>query len=97
MLPAAKIDDLIREGKLVAATRVDVARSGIGVAVRAGAPKIDISSPTALRNALLAAKSIAYSAGPSGIHIARLIEEWGISDAVKSRIVPPVPNLRSER
>ncbi len=93
MLPAAQIDDLIRKGELVAATRVDVARSGIGVAVRDGAPKIDISSPAALRNALLAAKSIAFSAGPSGIHIARLINAWGISDAVKSRIVPPVPNL----
>jgi molybdate transport system substrate-binding protein len=93
MLPAAQIDDLIRLGKLVASSRVDVARSGIGVAIRIGAPKIDAASSDGIRKALLAARTIAFSAGPSGVHVARLIEKWGIADEVRSKIVPPVPNL----
>ena len=72
MLPAPQIDDLIKLGKLVAETRVNVATSGVGVAIRAGAPKIDVSSSEGIRKALLAARTIAYSAGPSGVHIARL-------------------------
>jgi len=87
ILPAAQIDDLIRQGKLIPASRVDVAKSGVGVAIRAGAPNIDIGSGDALKNALLQAKSIAYSTGPSGVHIARLIERWGIADRVKAKIV----------
>jgi molybdate transport system substrate-binding protein len=62
------------------------------VAVRAGAPKIDIGSADGIRKALLAAKTIAYSSGPSGLHIARLIQQWGIADAVKSKVVPAPPN-----
>jgi molybdate transport system substrate-binding protein len=88
LLPAAQIDDLLKQGKLVAGSRVDIAKSGVGVAIRAGAPKIDISSAEGLKKALLAAKSIAYSAGPSGVHIAGLIQKWGIADQVKSKIVP---------
>src|SRR5438270_1385282 len=64
ILPVAQIDDLIARGKLMAASRVVVAKSGVGVAVRSGAPKTDISSGEAVRKALLAAKSIAYSTGP---------------------------------
>jgi len=87
ILPVAQIDDLLKQGKLVFGSRTDVAKSGVGVAIRAGAPKIDISSGDALKKALLAAKSISYSTGPSGVHIARLIQQWGIADAVKSKIV----------
>jgi len=87
ILPVAQIDDLTRQGKLVAESRVDVAKSGIGVAVRAGAPKPGIGSGDALKNALLKAKSIAYSTGPSGVHMARLIQQWGIADQVKAKIV----------
>jgi len=54
-------DDLIKQGRLVAATRTDVARGGIGIAVRAGTPKPDISSVDALKRALLEAKSITYA------------------------------------
>ena len=61
ILPVAQIDDLIARGKLMAATRVVVAKSGVGVAVKRGAPKIDISSGDGVRKALLAEKSIAYS------------------------------------
>src|SRR6266849_6171923 len=79
MLPAPQIDDLIKLGKLVAETRVNVATSGVGVAIRTGAPKIDASSSDGIRKALLAAKTIAYSAGPSGVHIERLIARWGLT------------------
>ena len=59
------LGDLIKEGKVIADSRVDLARSSIGIAVRAGAPKPDISSVDAVRSALLAAKSIAYSTAPA--------------------------------
>src|SRR5258705_793795 len=92
LLPRAQIDDLIRGGKLVASSRVDVAKSGVGVAVRSGMPKIDISSGDAVKKALLAAKSISYSTGPSGVHMIALIKEWGIEDQVKSKIVIAPPD-----
>ncbi len=87
ILPVAQIDDLIARGKLVKGSRTVVAKSGVGVAVRNGAPKIDISSGDAVRRALLAAKSIAYSTGPSGAHMADLIRKWGIADRLKGKIV----------
>jgi len=93
MLPAAQIDDLIKLGKLVADSRVNVATSGIGVVIRAGAPKIDAASSDGIRKALLGARTIAYSAGPSGVHMARLIATWGLTDQLKARIVPPIPNV----
>src|SRR5258706_11614478 len=83
ILPVAQIDDLLKQGKLVAGSRTDVAKSGVGIAVRPGAPKIDVRSPDGLKKALLAAKSISYSTGPSGVHIARLIQQWGIAEEVK--------------
>src|SRR5579883_2140415 len=93
MLPAPQIDDLIKRGKLVAETRVNVATSGVGVAIRAGATKIDVSSSEGIRKALLAAKTIAYSAGPSGVHMERLIARWGLIDQLKAKIVPPIPDV----
>jgi len=93
MLPAAQIDELIKLGKIVPDSRVNVASSGIGVAIRAGAPKIDAASSDGIRKALLAARTIAYSAGPSGIHMERLIARWGLTDQLKARIVPPIPNV----
>ena len=93
ILPAAQIDDLIKLGKLIADSRVNVATSGIGVAIRAGAPKIDTGSSEGIRKALLAAKTIAYSAGPSGVHMARLIANWGLTDELKAKIVPPIPDV----
>jgi molybdate transport system substrate-binding protein len=87
LLPAAQIDDLVKQGKLMPETRADVAKSGVGIAIREGAPKVDVSSGEALKRALLAAKSIAYSTGPSGVHMAEVIRKFGIADAVKSKIV----------
>ena len=87
ILPVAQIDDLIARGKLVAGTRVVVAKSGVGIAIRSGTPKPEIHSGDGVRKALLAAKSIAYSTGPSGAHMADLIRKWGIADQIASKIV----------
>lgn len=85
------IDQLIGQGHLVAGSRVDIARTGMGVAVREGAPKPDITTPEAFKQALLSAKSITYvdpaSGGTSGIYFASLLQRLGIADAVKSKTV----------
>ena len=85
------LDELTKQGKIVPASRVDLARSGIGIAVRAGAPRPDIASPEAVKQTLLAAKSIAYSSGPSGVYFAGLIERMGIADAIKSKMMQVAP------
>ncbi|HET7253479.1 MAG TPA: substrate-binding domain-containing protein [Xanthobacteraceae bacterium] len=92
ILTAEAIDGLIKEGKVVAGSRVDLARSGIGVAVRKGAPKPEIGSPDALRRALLAAKSVAHSkTGMSGIYFPTVLARLGIADEMKPKIVTPEP------
>jgi molybdate transport system substrate-binding protein len=80
------IDDFIKSGKVVPGSRTDLARSGVGVAVRAGAPKPDISSTEALKKTLLSAKSIGYSTGPSGVYLAKLFQRLGVADAVKPKL-----------
>jgi molybdate transport system substrate-binding protein len=84
ILSAASLDELVTAG--IIANRVDLARSGIGVAVRAGAPKPDISSGEAVKRAVLAAKSVVYSTGPSGIYLAGLFERMGIAGQVKAKL-----------
>jgi len=86
-LAADAIDKLITGGSVVAGSRVDLVRSGVAVAVRAGAPRPDIGSVDALRRAVLAARSIGYSTGPSGTQLVKLFERWGILDAVRDRLV----------
>ena len=80
------IDDLIKSGKVAPGSRVDLARSGVGVAVRAGAPRPDIHSTEALKKTLLAAKSIGYSSGPSGVYLTGLFRRLGIADQIKSKL-----------
>jgi len=87
---AAAIDDLIQARKL-APRRVDLAKSGVAVAVRAGAPRPDISSGEALKRALVAAKSIGYSSGPSGVYLVELFERMGIAEQMKSKIQQTPP------
>lgn len=90
IVAAAALDDLIRDGRVVPGSRVDLARSGIGMAVRAGIPKPDIGSVEALKRTLLQAKSIAYSASVSGDYLSKeLFQRLGIADQVlrKSRRV----------
>ena len=93
IMSSTGIDNLIKQGKLVAGSRVDLVRSGIGIAVRAGTPKPDISSTDALKHALLAAKSVAYSTGPSGVYLEGMFQRLGIADAIKAKSrIPPSGN-----
>jgi molybdate transport system substrate-binding protein len=93
ILGADRIDDFIRHGRLKAGSRVDVARSGIGVAVAAGARKPDIASAAALKASLLAAHSVVLSSGPSSVYLTGLFQQMGIADAIKSKIVQIGPGL----
>ncbi len=86
LIAAPNIDKLIAEGKLVAGSRADVAKSGIGVAVRAGSPAPDISSRESVKNAVLAAKSVAYSSGPSGVYLADLFKKMRIAEQIKDKV-----------
>ena len=80
-------------GRVVRGTRVAVATSGVAIAVRPGSAPPDIGSEAAVRAAILAASSIGYSSGPSGTHLVRLFERWGIAEAIRSRIVQPPPGV----
>jgi molybdate transport system substrate-binding protein len=83
------VDELIKAGTLRPGSRRDIARSGVAIAVRAGAPKPDISTAAAFKRALLAARSIAYTkSGASGLYFASLIERLGIAEEInrKARI-----------
>jgi molybdate transport system substrate-binding protein len=83
---------LITQGKLASSSRANFAKSGIGVAVRAGAPRPDIGSADAVKASVLAAKSVAYSAGASGIYLVSMFQKLGISDQVKSKTATVKPN-----
>jgi len=86
ILTSPIVDDLVQQGKVAPGSKVDIGRSGVGVGVKAGAPKPDISTPEALKNAVLAAKSIGYSkAGASGVVFARVLERLGIAEQVKAK------------
>jgi molybdate transport system substrate-binding protein len=91
VLAAGVIDQLIDKGKLAAGSRVDLARSGVAVAVRAGAARPDIGSEEAVRSAVLAAPRVAYSTGPSGIYLEKLFASWGIADEIRARLVKAPP------
>jgi molybdate transport system substrate-binding protein len=91
VLASDVIDRLIVQGKLRAGSRKDLVKSGAGVAVRAGAAKPDISTEDALRRAVLAAKSLSYSTGPSGTHLEKTFARWGVLEELRARIVVPKP------
>ena len=93
ILASDAIDKLIASGHVQPDSKVDLVRSGVAVAVRAGAPKPDISSEDAVRAAVLAARNISYSTGPSGVALAKLFERWGIAEQIKDRIVTPLPGI----
>ena len=86
IMSSASIDEHIKGGKVVPGSRVDLAKSGVAVAVSAGAPKPDISTTEALKKTLLAAKSIGYSTGPSGNYVISLFQRMGIADEVKPKL-----------
>jgi len=86
ILTGPAIDALIAAGKIVAATRTDLARSGVGVGIRKGAAMPDIGTEEAFKRAMLAAKSICYSKeGVSGLYAARVIEKLGIAETMKPK------------
>jgi molybdate transport system substrate-binding protein len=90
-------DDVIRkleaEGFLKAGSRTGLAESSIAVAVRAGTKRPDISSEAATKAAVLAARTVGYSTGPSGTHVAKLLEKWGIDPRDAKKVVVPPPGV----
>jgi len=91
ILAAEAMAKLDAAGCLAPGSRVDLVLSGTSVAVPAGAALPDISSEAAVRAAVLAAPSLSYSTGPSGVALARLFERWGIAEQIKGRILTPPP------
>jgi molybdate transport system substrate-binding protein len=90
ILTGPGLEEMIRLGKVVAGSRLDIASSETMVAVKEGTPKPDISTVEKFKQAMLAAKSIAISgpgSGASGAHVAKVFEQLGIADAVKSKTV----------
>jgi molybdate transport system substrate-binding protein len=86
ILAADALDQLIKQAKVVPGSRVDLVRSSIGMAVRAGAPKPDISTVDALRRTLLQATSIAYSASASGVYLSQeMFQRLGIADQIRGK------------
>src|SRR5262245_7606833 len=86
IMSAPSIDEHIKTGKVVSGSRVDLAKSGVGVGVKAGAPKPDISTTEALKKALLAARSIGYSTGPSGVYMVGVFQRMGIADEIRGKL-----------
>jgi molybdate transport system substrate-binding protein len=83
------LDDLIKQGRVVAGTRADIGTAGLGVAVRAGAAKPDIGSVDAFKRALLSVKSVAFPGeGASGIYFTRLLDRLGIAEPMKGKLRP---------
>ncbi len=93
VLASNAIDKLIASGHVLAGSRTDLVQSGVAVAVPAGAPVPDISSEEALKAAVLAAPTLGYSTGPSGVQLARLFEAWGIADQIAPRTVQAPPGV----
>ena len=93
ILASDAIDKLIAAGHLRAGSRVDLVRSGVAMAVRAGAPVPDVSSEAALQQAVRSARSISYSTGPSGVALAKLFERWGIAEQIAPRMVQAPPGV----
>jgi molybdate transport system substrate-binding protein len=80
------LEELIKGGKVAGGSRANLVRSGIGMAVSAGLPKPDISTVDGLKRALLGAKVICYSTGPSGVYMVKLFERLGIADQLKGKL-----------
>jgi len=88
ILSSDAIDDLIKQGKIAPGSRTDIARTGMGVGVRAGAPKPDVSTPEALKRTLLSAKSITFNpSGASAPHVYDIFQRLGIAENVKSKLI----------
>lgn len=93
VLAADAIARLLAAGCIVPGSVVDLVQSGVAVAVPTGAPLPDIGSEDAVRQAVLAARSISYSTGPSGVALAKLFERWGVTDEIAGRMVQAPPGV----
>jgi len=93
VLSRSSIDDLAREKVLLEHSITDIASSGIAVAVAAGAAEPDIGSEETLRRTVLAAPSISYSTGPSGVYLEKRFAAWGVLEQIRARIVVPPPGV----
>jgi len=87
------IAQLAESGHVDPTSRVDLARSGVAIAVRRGATHPDVATEAAVRDAVLGAGTIGYSTGPSGTHLVRLFERWNIADQIAQRIVRAPPGI----
>lgn len=93
VLAADAIDKLAAGGSVVAGSRVDLVDSGVAIAVREGAPRPDVSGEAALKAAVLAAPTVGYSTGPSGVALLKLFERWGIAQDLQGRLVQAPPGM----
>ena len=93
VLSSTAIDSLIAAGSLLPESRVDLVKSGVAIAVRAGAVEPDVASEEAVQRAVLSAKTLSYSTGPSGVYLEKLFERWGILEEIRGRIVVPPPGV----
>lgn len=93
VLAADAIDKLAAGGSVVAGSRVDLVESGVAIAVREGAPRPDVSTEAALKAAVLAAPTVGYSTGPSGVALVKLFERWGIAQDLQDRLVQAPPGI----
>jgi molybdate transport system substrate-binding protein len=93
VLAAEAIDKLVVAGRIVAGSRTDLARSAVAIAVRAGASRPVIDTEEALREAVLSARTIGYSTGPSGVALQRVFERWGIAEEIRARVVQASPGV----
>jgi molybdate transport system substrate-binding protein len=93
ILSSDAIDKLIASKHLLAGSRVDLVRSPISIAIKKGANLIDVTSGEALKSALISAKSISFSTGPSGVYLAKLFERMGIAELMKNKTIVPPPGV----
>lgn len=93
VLASDATDKLIAAGRVLRDSKTDLVRSGVAIAVRQGAPRPDIGSEEALRGAVLAARTLGYSTGPSGVALQKLFERWGVAETLRDRIVQAPPGV----
>jgi len=91
VLASNAIDKLMASGKVLPGSRRDLVESGVAIAVRAGAARPAIATEEDVKAAVLAASTLSYSTGPSGVYLEKLFERWGILELIRSRIVVPPP------
>ena len=93
VLAADAIDKLVASGRAVPGSRVDLVESGVAIAVKAGAARPDVASEAALKRAVLAAPTVGYSTGPSGVALVKLFERWDIAQELQGRLVQAPPGV----